>query len=453
MINKLKERVTKTLRGQLTLWYVATVSTIFVLFSVLVGFLFWRTLNQQVDHHLHIVLSEAQEVVSQYKGTAQQTLIRNLVSAQGMIVVVLSPDGSPILETASPDVSLVAEHELQQILAIANLDNHNPIYFTLDDSRFAAAPVSLATGRGIVAVGYSTNIFKDSVYRLLAVTIGSLALLVLPLTVLGHILLKKQLQPLEKLAQKMGELTDFSALSEKLTISANTEELSTIQHAFNTMTTRLAHVFAIERRFFLDAAHTLKTPLAVLRSQTEAVELKAVQKQEMLKTIDNATETIQNLLLLAKVGSLDYPNESVDLTCILKQLVELASVLGQEKHLQIHSYIQENVTLTANSSLITRALSNVIINAVRYNKESGSVIIKLEMSSTKKIITVTDTGVGIPSSDKEKIFTRFFRASNANIPGAGLGLAITKEVVELFGGNISFNSEKTKGSVFTIEFP
>src|SRR3989344_7510294 len=126
MKNRILQKMTNTLRGRLTLWYVASVGVIVLLLLLSVSGLFWVTLQDQIDHHVHIAVNEAKQVVENYTGEERDSLIKNLVSARGMTVVVLSPDGSPILETNSPDIAIVTEHQLQKILTASSLYDASP---------------------------------------------------------------------------------------------------------------------------------------------------------------------------------------------------------------------------------------------------------------------------------------------------------------------------------------
>lgn len=444
--------MTNTLRGRLTLWYVVSVGVIVLLLLVSVSGLFWVTLQDQIDHHVHIAVNEAKQIVENYRGEERDSLIKNLVSAKGMTVVVLSPDGSAILETNSPDVALVTEHQLQKLLGSSNLYNSGPTHFTENNIRFAAMPAQVSAGKGIVAVGYSTQVLYGTLYRLVAVVLGVVFFLVLPIAILGYKLLKKQLHPLESIAIQAKAVTDTASLSKRIAITSPTQELRTIQEALNVMMAQLEHIFTNEREFFSDVAHTLKTPLAVLRSQTENANLTQKVREDMLRTIDKANNMIGDLLFLSRIAGKPQKLEMVSLTNIMTNLAELATTLGENKGLSIITNIQKDVTLKANKELLRRALSNIVYNAVSYNKPKGSVSLTLKKQSQLTTLTVKDTGIGISKNDLPQLFTRFFRGVNVNEKGSGLGLAITKAAVESLGGTITISSVMNKGTTVTITF-
>ena len=452
MKNKIIQNITSTLRGRLSLWYLTSVGLIILLFLIAVGGLFWITLQDQIDHHVHIAVNDAKQMVENYRGEERDGLIKNLVSAKGMTVVVLSPDGAPILETNSPDIALVTEHQLQQILTASSLYDAIPTHFTGNNIRFAAMPVQVSAGKGIVAVGYSTQVLYATLYKMVLVVFGVIFFVVLPITFLGYKLLKKQLKPLESIASQAKAVTDTSSLAKRIVIASPTYELMIIQEAFNSMLAKLENIFNSERQFFADAAHTLKTPLAVVRSQTENASLAQKVKDDMLKTIDGASDTIGDLLLLSRINGRSQKLEIVSLTDIMTDLSELANTLGEEKKLTILTAIQKNVTIKADKQLLQRALSNIVYNAVAYNKPHGSIKLSLERKNHLIKINVQDTGIGIAKPDLPQIFSRFYRGTNAQGKGSGLGLAISKAVVESLGGKISISSFVNKGTTVSVIF-
>ena len=452
MKNKIIQNITNTLRGRLSLWYLTSVGLIILLFLIAVGSLFWITLQDQIDHHVHIAVNDAKQMVENYRGEERDGLIKNLVSAKGMTVVVLSPDGAPILETNSPDIALVTEHQLQQILTVSSLDDASPTHFTENNIRFAAMPVQVSAGKGIVAVGYSTQVLYATLYKMVLVVFGVIFFVVLPITFLGYKLLKKQLKPLESIASQAKAVTDTSSLAKRIVIASPTYELMIIQEAFNSMLAKLENIFNSERQFFADAAHTLKTPLAVVRSQTENASLAQKVKDDMLKIIDGASDTIGDLLLLSRINGRSQKLEIVSLTDIMTDLSELANTLGEEKKLTILTAIQKNVTIKADKQLLQRALSNIVYNAVAYNKPHGSIKLSLERKNHLIKINVQDTGIGIAKPDLPQIFSRFYRGTNAQGKGSGLGLAISKAVVESLGGKISISSFVNKGTTVSVIF-
>lgn len=446
-------KLTQTLRGKLTLWYVISVGLVISAFVLAMAVLSWFTLQDQIDHHVHIAVNEAREIVQNYQSSERDELLKNLVSAQGMTIIVLSPDGAPVLETNSPDVALVTEHQLQGILSSTSLTDTIPVHFTQSGIRFAAIPVSISAGKGILAVGYSTRVLYATFQNIIMIVAGIVVFLVLPITYGGFIFLRRQLHPLESIAAQAKKITARSSLSKRIALNTPTKELENIQDALNTMLTQLEQVFTRESEFFANAAHTLKTPLAVLRSQVENSSLSQKSQNETLSIIDSTNDTIQDLLFLTKIGTNKQNTTTFSLSQMLENLAEIATALGEEKGLKITSDIDPGIKIDGDQKLIQRALSNLIHNAVIYNKSKGSIDITLTNSRNKINIVISDTGIGINKKDQTKVFSRFYRGSNNDQSGSGLGLAITKAVVSDMSGTINLDSKANRGTKIEITLP
>lgn len=472
------KKINRSLQGKLALWYLSSVTIIIVIFLVTTGGLFWFTLQNQIDHHVHIVVTEAAQIVQRFQGEQRHSLLTNLVSAKGMTIVLLSPDGAPILETNSPDVALVTEHQLQGILSSSSLYGSTPSHFTESGIRFAALPVEVNAGKGILAVGYSTGILYSTFTNMLLIVGAIILFCVIPVTYLGFHHLKKNLKPLRSIANQAKKINTTKSLSRRIHLDQPTEELATIQATLNEMLSQLERVFISEQTFFSDSAHTLKTPLAVLRSGIENLTLGAKEKSKLLSIIDSTNETIGDLLFLSKVGNSNRKKETFSLSRLLTDLVEITTTLGESKKITVSSEIEGGVKIKSNRQLLLRALSNVAHNAVIYNKDGGSIVIKMKTSGGiggknekdgKIKITISDTGQGVAKKDLKKIFERFYRAgtgggrsssgsqsgadSRSVHSGSGLGLAITKAVITNLGGALSFDSKKGVGSTLTITLP
>ena len=434
-----------TLRKKLTLWYFFSLGTIFFLLSLAVGLLIHTTIQAQIDHHVHIAVSEAKQIVENYSGVEREALVKNLVSAHGMRVIVLSPDGAPILETNSPDIALMTEHQLQKIMLTQTLYDSAPTHFTANEIRFAAIPAQVRAGKGVVAVGYSTKILYATYYRLLAIISAILVFLVIPTAIIGYKLFQNNLNPLEQIANQAKSISAKS-LSQRISTHSSSQELIDIEQALNGMLDKLENIFVHEHRFFSDAAHTLKTPLARLRSQLENTALPSSSKRDFLQVIDQANATIQDLLYLSRIGQVKPSLLSVNLSQVMLNLSELANTLGEAKKLKITTHIEPNIKISADHNLLVRALSNIVQNSVYYNKPNGQISILLHQNHGHIYIEINDTGQGINQLDLPHVFKRFFRAKNTGLSGSGLGLAITKAVIDSLGGKIILTSKAGQGT-------
>ena len=291
-----------TIRSSLTFWFSTTSVSMFIVFAVLVSVLVTSVLNSQIDHHIHTVLIEANQIVRSYTGTERDTLLSQFVSTKGMTVLLLSADGAPIIQTNSYDLAPVSEHQAEQVLAIGDTAITAPVHFTAQNMRFAAIRVNETLGDGVLAVGYSLEVVNKTLTTLLVIIGGITALFLVSSVIFSSFLIKRSLQPLEIVAQTMEAISEKEELNTRLSEHARTEELCLISNAFNRMLEKIQSMFQSEQEFFSDAAHTLKTPLAVLRSQVETLNKESnSKKQALLDTIDRVVETTQDLLFITRI--------------------------------------------------------------------------------------------------------------------------------------------------------
>lgn len=434
-----------TLRGRLTLWYILSTIVIFILLASLFSGLLWYSLYTQVDHHVHIVTGQAEQITKEFEDEERAKLLTNLVGFEGMVIAIIADNGQPIYKTHSTDMSPLTETEFKQLLSESHTHGYHPFHFTLNDIRYGVAEVEIDGTTAHLAVGNSVKFLRQTFTQLMAIVLGVMLTTLLPFAFIGHRLLKKYLYPLEVVATTAEKVKTSRQLSTRVTGLTLTDELQSIVHSFNNMLSHLEQIFQTEHDFFSQAAHTLKTPLAVLRAKVEGMTKESqANKQSMLKVIDDAVDTIQDLLLISRVESgMTGNKEKVSLSEVVQELVELAESLAQEKEVKVAANVQEDIYLNADPRLLRRALGNLVHNALEYVNREGEVSIRLSNSNEVINFTITNTGEGIDKKDQARIFERFFRGANAKQEkGSGLGLAIAKAIVESHHGKVEFNSNK-----------
>lgn len=440
-----------TLRSRLTLLYITSIIGVFLLLSGLFSGLLWVALHNQIDHHIHIVTTQAEQVVTNFDGDQEELLLNNLVQMGGMSVLVVTSDGDLILEKKSPDITSLNSSEIQQILIESEKIGHHPIHFTIHGQRFGSATVSVNGKPALLAVGYSTKILKDTFYQMVGIVIGVIIFTLPLLAYFGYRLLKRYLHPLEVIAETAQQITHPKKLSSRVTGLPRTREISAIVSSFNGMLGRLETIFASEHEFFSDAAHTLKTPLAVLRAKVEGSNKESdAKKQEMIQVIDSTVDTVQDLLLISRIETgISTSSIKVYVSLVASELVELARSLVQDRTVTVTDNVQSDIKFNGDERLIKKAFGNIVHNAVQYVGETGNIHISLNADEKNLIFEVTNSGKGIHSSELGHVFERFYRGSNAqmNAKGSGLGLAITKAVVESVKGTIEIKSDALKTSV------
>ena len=221
-----------------------------------------------------------------------------------------------------------------------------------------------------------------------------------------------------------------------------------------------------QKRFVSDSAHELRTPLTIMKTSIETVaagEKKSVKEYQVL-TKDLLEETnklinISNgLLFLSKKdsGVLQNSHEDIDISSICEKQINFFEPYATQKSISLRSDIKGQYHIKGNYEQLNQLLTNLLKNAIDYNKKDGSVYLSLESDKNNVILKVKDTGIGISPDDLKHIFNRFFKADKSRSmsdSGAGLGLSIIKEIVSLHRGIIKINSILNKGTEITVSFP
>jgi heavy metal sensor kinase len=294
-------------------------------------------------------------------------------------------------------------------------------------------------------------------------------LLGLPLVLLlagagGFFLANRALRPIDDItctARAIG----VSDLSRRLDYQGPLDEVGRLAHTFNRMLDRLQDAFARERRFTADAAHELRTPLAVLkghigvilgRPRSPATYEHALRDLE--REVDRLIRLTTDLLFLSRLdqGRLSWQPEVIGLGELLTAVVEQVQPLADEKSLALTTTIAPNLDVEGNADHLIRLFLNLLDNAIKYTPAGGKIHVAAERDGTGIEIVVQDTGPGIPADELPHLFERFYRVDadrSRKTGGAGLGLAIAHEIARSHNGDLSVQSGQNRGTTFTVHLP
>lgn len=266
------------------------------------------------------------------------------------------------------------------------------------------------------------------------------------------------LRPLRKLTESVQTMDD-SHLSDRVLTEESKGDVLVLAEAFNMMLDRLENSFSVQKRFAANAAHELKTPLAVIKSSLQVLQLSPQPSekdyQEFIADTDESLErlikTVEGLLSLTHLEC-TAKKVSVDLHKLCDQVVRELSGLANEREIAIT--VCGQATMIGEAHLLYRAIYNLVENAIKYNREGGTVNVILEQTEDNVNIKVDDTGTGIAAEALPHIFEAFYRADpsrSQTISGSGLGLALVKLIVEQHGGTIWVHSQIAEGTSFEIK--
>ncbi|MBW4199813.1 sensor histidine kinase [Enterobacter cloacae subsp. cloacae] len=237
-------------------------------------------------------------------------------------------------------------------------------------------------------------------------------------------------------------------------------ELSQMVNAINQFLARVRESTERERVFIADAAHELRTPLAAMRINVEALQayVSSDNQQALLAGIirsnSRAARLVNQLLLMMhSEASVDTAMEPVPLTALIQECMAVLAPLAAERNIELEFYALEENWVSGVRERLMSLIDNVIENAIKYSPEGGRVEVDLFSAETSTQFSVSDAGPGIPVALRERVFDRFFRDPNQVQSGSGLGLAIVKAVAQQHNSSVSLSTAADGGLRVTVDFP
>ena len=308
--------------------------------------------------------------------------------------------------------------------------------------------------RGIVQISSG----QTSWYLPFAIIAGS-PIIILIITYGGYLIIRSSLKPVREMIETAETISNSADLSKRITIEDGKDEVHKLALVFNEMLESLERVSMRERQFSSDVSHELRTPISVIVAESE-------YGTKYIDTVDEAKESfavierqskrmtimINQILEMTRLDNrLEIPKEFFDLSSCLEETLEDYKKLFETKDIQLITNIEDNITLLGNQVLLIRLIDNLVSNALKYANS------KIWISIAKRnniIIEVSDDGRGIADDEKAYIWDRFYKVDKSRSisedNSSGLGLPISKKIVELHGGKIVALDNKPQGAKFVI---
>jgi signal transduction histidine kinase len=244
------------------------------------------------------------------------------------------------------------------------------------------------------------------------------------------------------------------------------DEYAILAKAFNNMTEKLEQVDKTRNEFVSNVSHEMKTPLSAMKVLSESILLQDSAPEEMYREflqdinseVDRMTNLTNDLLALVKIDQREQGLNilPVDLNQMVEEILKRLSPLAEKKNIALIYEAERQVQIFADDIKLSLAVSNIVDNGIKYTPKGGTVKVNVNSDYQSALITIQDTGIGIPEEEHDKIFNRFYRVDKTRdreTGGTGLGLAISHSIVLLHNGSIRINSSQDEGSVFIIKLP
>ncbi len=456
-----------SIRAKLTLWYFGFAALVLAAFAVAIYLYFSYGILNTIDASLRIYAERFAQAVGHPSANEEASQPGVLILAP-QFVSVLNRDGKvtdqipdaeghevpvikPALERAArewkaqfDEVSL-SPTEHVRIITWPARDEDGELFFVV-------------VGQSLRDVQRAQN----QLILLLAVA-NPLALLLASLG--GLWLASRALSPVDRLT-RAAERIGRGNLSERVEERRSRDEIGRLATTFNQMISRLEQAFERERRFTADASHELKTPLAILRGDIEVALRRERAPEEYrrvlrssLEEISRLTRLTDDLLTLARsdAGESVLELEQVHLDVLASAASAYVALLAKSAGVALtYDAPISPIVVEGDQKRLNQLVVNLLDNAIKYTPAGGSVRLSLGVEDSNAVIEVSDTGRGIPAASLPHIFERFYRQTDprdSRVTGFGLGLAITKWIVDAHGGSIEAASQEGGGASFTVRLP
>jgi heavy metal sensor kinase len=455
---------------KLTLWYILT---FFLSVLIIFGFLYLRLkhqLTKEIDRILHDEANELSEILSQdLRGTGVIKDFESGLTVRTFYPIyfrVLKADGSLFYVSKNFDEIGYNPHDD----AMPNVKERDERWEEVGSprSRRAFRMIHFPMYKGgkpayMIQVATHTRYVRKSLSHFKGNLLAAFPILLVLGSLGGWALARRSLSPIGYIASKAEHITSKS-LNERLATRGTDDEMDHLIRTINEMIARLEISFKRISEFTADASHELKTPLCALKGEAEVLLSKkrpAEEYQEglgrFIELIDQLNRMINDLILLSKF---DSSQAELNMACLRLDLLvqdigNLFKIVAQKKGIDLRMGVVEEVTILGDKVRLQQLFTNLIDNAIKYTPE-GSIRITVEKDGEHAVVQIRDTGIGIPSEEREKIFKRFYRIDKSRSKengGVGLGLSIAEWVAKAHQGRIEVNSELNRGSTFTVYLP
>ena len=457
---------TRSLRLQVTVWYVAFFSLLFVLFSFFLYGVLSRSLQRRVDDSLLSQASTAaamfEDEMTELQGNKAQAAIEVIsdLRLRGSLVAVLQ--GTRVLAASGPIPQLEVEAMASQpaahevLVTRPNWGRYGS-HVSLHRVRIKDADFQIVAAEPLDVVAADLSALREVLFFAMPFLVGLAG-------IGGYLLAGRSLAPLGSMAEQTRRITGES-LDTRLEIGNAAQELTMLSASFNELLSRLDQTFDSMRRFVADASHELRTPISVIRGEADVAlshDRDSAEYRESLAIILDESRRLSRLvddllnLARADAGSVRLQVREFYFNDLVAECCRSVQALAAARRIKMEYQTGEDIPFHGDEELLRRLVVNLLDNAIRYTPQGGQVKASLNANGSELRIEVSDTGAGIPAEAVPHVFERFYRADQARSRqegGFGLGLAIVKWIAESHKGAVDLTSRPGQGSTFTVTLP
>jgi heavy metal sensor kinase len=468
------KKVNLPIKWKLTIWYGAILALILVIFSSGVYVYFSNSLQKSIDvkiksigevlsssmteGHGQSVFGNFERYLENVLGKKPKGKFIQIIDKSGKIGAKMSDiDTGEAVSTSFGTLERALKGEVVYETVGAKKPRLRmvtiPIMDNIDNKKVTS----------IVQVGSSLEDFDETMTKLLIILIIGIPTSLSATVMVGYFMAKKALRPVDQIRKAAIKISSRN-LDERIDIGGRRDELARLAETFNDMIRRLKDAFQRVNQFSIDVSHELKTPLTILKGETEVALRKDREKEDYkkilvssLEEVDRMTKIIDDLMLLSKSDSKDVKLniEDIALRDLIVDVCMDMKLFADKKGIVLEVNEIEDVKVRGDELKLRRMLYNIVENGIKYTSTGGTVAVSSFLNDGYVRVDVKDDGVGISEGDIKYVFDRFYQAdrSRRREGGSGLGLSISKWIAEVHKGSIQVESQLSKGSLFSVKLP
>lgn len=336
-----------------------------------------------------------------------------------------------------------------------------PIMETATDTKEEEMPVQI---KGVLLSSISTDTIALTISILQRKVLVLEVVMTISILVMSLAISQWLIIPFKKVTKAINEVKE--GFTDEAISVPDFEETEHIVDAFNNVLRRMRILDHSRQEFVSNVSHELKTPLTSMKVLADSLimqedvpkELYQEFMADIAEEIDRENKIINDLLTLVKLDKTDgeLNVESVDIYALLELLMKRLRPIARQQNIEVILESNRPVQAVVDEVKITLALSNLVENAIKYNKENGWVRVSLDADHQYFTVMIEDSGMGIPEESMERIYERFYRVDKSHsreIGGTGLGLSITRNIILMHRGNIQVSSVEKEGTTFVVKIP
>jgi len=464
MSSKKAHRFSGTLSFRLTVWY----AVIFTLTSFVALFLFYSRIStvtmENTDNALREEVHEfllfmrtggLDQVLAQLDFEAEEEgghVFFRMLTSDGQVVKALHMD---FFEPVG--ISEIALEKLKdgagQIMETVQLPNHE-------------YGIRIIYARLAPELIFNMGISLEENYEYLMIFRNLIFWLLIPLflfaAVIGWLLARHAMKGVEEVTGTANQIAKGS-IEKRVEVRRRSREIDQLANTFNAMLDRIQELIKSIREMNDNIAHDLRSPLTRIRGIAEMTLIREESIEEYREMAVNTIEECDKLIGIintmlyiteTEAGVHSTETRPIDVVPLILSACELFDPIAQEKNVQLITALPESIVIRSDKTSLQRLVTNLLENAIKYNRQGGTVTISAAKEENRIQLRFEDTGIGIPESDLSKIFERFYRCdANRSEPGTGLGLSLARAISRSLRGDIRVVSIVNQGSTFSVTLP